>query len=113
MHADVIHAWKRIPILLTLECVGEGGNVDKLIVVITQAFMQQGGLTQEETTKRLICFGIDGASIFQGCRTKVTFQLKEKFVPYMVGQYCMAHRTNLAILILSNLHMVAKLKDLL
>jgi hypothetical protein len=70
-------------------------------------------LTQEETTKRLICFGADGASIFQGCHTGMTFQLKEKFVPYMMGQHCMAHQTNLAIQVLSNLPMVAKLEDLL
>ncbi len=30
-----------------------------------------------------------------------------------MGQYCMAHRTNLAIQVLSNLPMVAKLEDLL
>jgi hypothetical protein len=68
-----MHAWKRTPILLTLQCVVEGGIPYILIVVIAQALMQQGGLTQEETTKRLICFGADGASIFQGCYTRVTF----------------------------------------
>jgi hypothetical protein len=60
----VIHAWKRIPILLTLECVVEGGNTYNLTIVITQALMQQGGLIQEEIAKRLTCFGVDGASIF-------------------------------------------------
>jgi len=29
--------------------------------VITHPFMQQGGLIKKETTKRLICFGVDGA----------------------------------------------------
>jgi hypothetical protein len=53
-------------------------------------------LIQEETTKRLICFGVDGASIFQGCHTRLTFQLKEKFAPYMMGQHCMAHWMNIA-----------------
>ncbi len=70
-------------------------------------------MIQEETTKRLICFGADGASIFQGCHTGMTFQLKEIFFPYMMGQHCMAHQTNLAIQVLLNLPMVAKLEDLL
>jgi hypothetical protein len=56
----VIHAWKIISFLFTFQHVVEGGNVDNLTVVIVQAFMQQRGLTQEETTKRLICFGVDG-----------------------------------------------------
>ncbi len=60
MHAYVTHAWKIILILFTFQHVVEGGNANNLIVVIAQAFMQQGGLIQEETTKRLICFGFDG-----------------------------------------------------
>jgi hypothetical protein len=59
-----MHAWKRIPILLTFERVVEGRNTDNLTIVITQALMQQGGLTQEEIVERLICFGANGASIF-------------------------------------------------
>jgi hypothetical protein len=70
-------------------------------------------LIQEETTKRLICFGADGASIFQGYYIIVTFQLKEKFASYMMGQHCMAHWTNLAIQVLSNMPIVAKLEKLL
>jgi hypothetical protein len=62
---------------------------------------------------RLICFNVDGASIFQGYYIGMTFQLKEKFALYMMGQHCMAHKTNLAIQVLSNLPMVAKLEDLL
>jgi len=46
--------------------------------------MQQKGLTQEETTKRLICFGADATSIFQGYYVRVTFQFKEKFALYMM-----------------------------
>jgi hypothetical protein len=75
VHAYVMHAWKRIPILLTLQHIVEGGNVDNLTTIIVQAFMQQGGLIQKETTKRLICFGSNGVSIFQGCPTSVTFQI--------------------------------------
>ncbi len=39
MHAYVMHACKRIPIILTLYHVVEGGNVNKIIVVIAQTFM--------------------------------------------------------------------------
>jgi hypothetical protein len=39
MHAYVMHAWKGIPIILTLQHVVEGGNANNLIVVIVQALM--------------------------------------------------------------------------
>jgi hypothetical protein len=39
MHAYVMRAWKKIPILLTFQRVVEGRNVDNLTVVIAQAFM--------------------------------------------------------------------------
>jgi hypothetical protein len=39
MHAYVMHAWKRIPIILTLPCVVEGGNADNFSVIIVQALM--------------------------------------------------------------------------
>ncbi len=34
-----MHAWKRIDILFTLQCVIEGENANNLIVIIVQAFM--------------------------------------------------------------------------
>jgi hypothetical protein len=43
----------------------------------------------------------------------MTFQLKEKYYPYMMGQYCMTHEMNLDVQLLSNLPMVAKLEDFL
>jgi hypothetical protein len=39
VHAYVIHAWKGISFLFTLQHVVEGGNVDNLNVVILQALM--------------------------------------------------------------------------
>ncbi len=65
VHAYVMHAWKIILILLTFQHVVEGGNANNLTVVIAQALMQQGGLIQEETTKRLVCFGFDGPPFFK------------------------------------------------
>jgi hypothetical protein len=57
VHVYVMYAWKIIPILFTFQSVVEGGDVDNLTVEIIHPFMQQRGLIQKETTKRLICFG--------------------------------------------------------
>ncbi len=43
----------------------------------------------------------------------MTSKLKKKYSLYMMVQHYMAHRTNLVVQSLSNLHLVAKLKDLL
>jgi len=39
VHAYVMHAWKLIPILFTLQHIVEGGNVDNLTIIIVQTFM--------------------------------------------------------------------------
>jgi hypothetical protein len=53
--------------------------------------------------ERFVCFSGDKVSFFQGCHIGMTFQLKEKYSPYMIGQHCMAHKTNLTSQALSNL----------
>jgi hypothetical protein len=80
--------------------------------MIVQSLMH-GDLTKEGIITRFICFGVNGASFFQGYYTKVTSQLKEKNSLYMMEQHCMAHKRNL-VQGLSNLpNVVTKLKDLL
>ena len=70
------------------------------------------GLEQLEVAKCLICFGADGASVFQGSRNGVTVQMKEHVAPFMFGIHCMVHRTNLAVEPLSNLPIVGKIESL-
>jgi hypothetical protein len=43
----------------------------------------------------------------------MTFQLKDKHFPYMMGQHCMVNKINLVVLVFSNLLMVSKLEDFL
>jgi hypothetical protein len=102
-----------MPILLTFQHVVENEIVDNFNFMIVQSLMQQNGLIQGKTSKRLVCFGVNGASIFQGCCIRMITQLKEKYSPYMMGQHYMAHRTNLVVQALLNLRMVVKLEELL
>jgi hypothetical protein len=95
--------------LFTVQHFFEGGNVDNLTSTIVQSLMYQGTLTKKEIGTRFICFNVHG-SFLQGNHTKMTFQLKEKYYPYMMGQYCMTHTMNLDIQLLSNVSMLAKLE---
>ncbi len=60
-------------------------------------------MTREDVAKKLLCFGADVASIFQGGKTRVIKQIKETWAPFSMGVHCVAHRTNLAVQYLSNL----------
>lgn len=112
VHGYVMEKWERKPILLSLQWIVDGCNADNLTNVILTAAMWHGGLTETEVAERLICFGTDGAAIFQGCQTGVTTQLHYQQAPYMIGMHCVAHRTSLVVGTLSNLPMVAKLENL-
>jgi hypothetical protein len=45
LHAYVVDDFKRIPLLLNLERVIGGGNVDNLTQLIMRSLMEYGGLT--------------------------------------------------------------------
>jgi hypothetical protein len=77
-----------------------GNNWTKVIIV---ALMRCGGLTREDVSKKLLCFGANGTFIFQGGKTSVTRQIKDVWTPFSMGVHCEAHRTNLEIKSLSNL----------
>jgi hypothetical protein len=65
LHAYVVLDWVRIPVLLYLSKV-EGQGADALTEVIVRALMTEGGLSWEEIGQKLICFGADDVSVFQG-----------------------------------------------
>jgi hypothetical protein len=97
LHAYIIKEWSQIPILLSLERVVEGADAGNLTRVIIQALLTVGGLTGESLSSKLICFGANGVSIFQGARTGVTGQIKLDYAPHMQGIHYMAHQTNLDV----------------
>ncbi len=49
-------------------------NLTEVIIVV---LMRCGGLTREDVSKKLLCFGANGAFIFQGGETNVTREIKD------------------------------------
>jgi hypothetical protein len=72
-----------------------------------------GGLPRPEITARLVFFGADGVSVFQGTCTGVIVQLKENHTPFVSGMHCMSHRANLAVQTLSQVSLVTRIEELL
>jgi hypothetical protein len=104
--------FSRISILLGLFRLVEGNGASVVKEAIVSCMSCHGGLTENVVAERMVSFGADGVSVFQGSRTGTTQQLKQKDAPFMIGVHCMAHRTNLVVEPLSNLPMVEKLETL-
>ena len=70
------------------------------------------GLKVTEVANRLVCFGANGAYVFQGHRNNVIALMRQYMALFLLGVHCMAHRTNLAVEPLSNLPIVSKIENL-
>jgi hypothetical protein len=63
-----------------------------------------GGLSNHDLVTKVICCGSNGVAIFQGIKTRVATQLREKSSPFCILVYCIAHKTNVATLTLLTAH---------
>jgi hypothetical protein len=112
VHVYAMQSWERVPYLLHLSCVSESGTSDHLTNVIMHALLSKGGLAREEIASKLVCFGADGVSTFQGPKTGVTTQIREKWAPFSLGANCGSHKINLVVETLSKYPMVSRLERL-
>jgi hypothetical protein len=59
--------------------------------------LQFGGLSEIDLTSKLISFGANGVSNFQGAKTCVITQFLKKHAPFMLGVHYVAHCINLVV----------------
>jgi hypothetical protein len=52
--------------------VAVGSSVDNLTQVLMQTLMNQGGLTKDMISKKLMTFSANGVYVFQGVRSRIT-----------------------------------------
>ena len=113
IHIYTIQKWERVPMLLCLQRMAEGGGVDHIIKMILGALTNEGGLTPHQIRDRFMAFGADDASVLQGKRNGVINKLQVSHAPHMQDMHCVAHRSNLTVQCLSDLEMVAMIETLL
>jgi hypothetical protein len=70
-----------------------------------------GDLNQDTIASKLIRFKANGVSVFQGVKTCVIVQLKDKNAPLLIGVHCMDHHTNLIVQIVFEQGIVGKFED--
>jgi len=57
--------------------VVDGSNVDNMTSCIMEFLLLEGNLSQNVITPKLIVFCVDGVSIFQGTKLRVTMQIQQ------------------------------------
>jgi len=107
IHAYIIENYVRVPHLVFVQRLIDRVGANTLTLLIVKALEIGGDVTLEQISKKLLCFGADGVSTFQGTRSGVTTQLQTKFAPFYMGIHCIAHHCNLAAKSLSTLPIFA------
>jgi hypothetical protein len=109
----VVKNWEHRPIHLVVTRLFDGASSSTMLSTLLETLEQYGGLVRPDIAAKLVSFGADGVSVFQGVRTGVTVQLKENHAPFVFGMHCMSHRTNLAVQTLSQVPLVTRIEELL
>ena len=113
LHVYVMQNWSRKPLLLTLQKLdSDGYTAISLLAVITGILAHHGKTEPDEIVAKLICFGADGVSLFQGCRNGVSKELLENWCPFVLQVHCYGHKFNLFVKTLSDLEIVGEIEDL-
>jgi hypothetical protein len=93
--------------------VANGAKANGLTELLMSSLSTKGGLNTDTIASKLLCFGVDGVSAFQGKRTRGTVQIKRNFAPFATGIHCHAHKINLVVKTFSQLPLVHAIEELM
>ncbi len=65
IHAYIIEDWVWSSIIISLECITNGGNANNLTNIIIDALINDGDLFKFDIIVKLLSFGIEGMNVFQ------------------------------------------------
>jgi hypothetical protein len=91
----------------------DGATANGLTKLLMGSLGSKGGLNNDATASKLVCFGADSVSAFQGKRIGVTIQIKHNFAPHATVIHCLAHKINLAVKTLSQLAVFHEVEELM
>ncbi len=64
VHAYVVDGWTKVLVLKCVDWIVDGLSFNNFTKVIMNFVMKGGGLSREEPSKKLMCFGVDGMNVF-------------------------------------------------
>jgi hypothetical protein len=86
-----------VPIFLNLRKFVHGGTYDNITLIIIFSLVIFGGMPKANIANKVVCFELNGVTIFQGLKTSVIIRMNNKHCIFLVRIYCMAHQYNLDI----------------
>jgi hypothetical protein len=96
-----------------METISMFATSNNIFVFMLKCLLEFGGLSLEELCEKLVNIGCNGSSVFQGHKKGVTHQFEEKVVPFVIRVHYFVHKTNLVVIILSDVLFVHQLEFLL
>jgi hypothetical protein len=91
----------------------DGATFNKLIKNIVTSLIKHKGMKDANLAHKLVYFGMNKVTIFQGAKIGVITQLMQKHAPYFSGVHYMAHCINIIVATLSSLKLVSKVENLI
>ncbi len=113
MHVYTVTNLCRQPFLLSVAKLNCSAIAENLYELLKNTVIESRGLDSMEIAKKLVCVGVDGASIMQGHKGSLCKKIKNDLAPYAIPIHCTAHRMNLAFEIVSNFGCVSKVESLI
>jgi hypothetical protein len=93
--------------------LADGATANNLTDMLMNSLELKGGLDKAAIAAKLLCFGADGCSAFQGSKNGITVQIQKNFSPFASGIHCHAHKVNLAVKTLSELDVFHCIEELM
>jgi hypothetical protein len=109
IHLYVVQQWKTILIFLCVRTMGMSTTSDNIFSLMLKCLVEYSGLRLEELVSKLVNIGCDDNNVFQGHKSGVTLQFKEKVAPFVIEVHFFVHKMNLVIVILLNALLVHRL----
>ncbi len=89
-----------------METVSTFATFDNIYALMFKILGDFGGLGLEDLVWNLVSIDCNSSSIFQGHKTRVTQQFKEKAAPFVTKVHCFAHTTNFTVITLLDVPLV-------
>jgi hypothetical protein len=97
VHVYIIINQRKVPIFFNLEKIVDGGTFDNLTSISICFLVVFGGMSKFDTANKVVCFGANDVTIFQGLKTNVIVQLVSKHFFFVLMIHYMAHQCNFTI----------------
>jgi hypothetical protein len=93
--------------------LADGTTANNLTDMLMSSLELKGGLDKATIVSKLVYFGADGCSAFQGRKNGIIVQIQKNFSPFASSIHCHAHKVNLAVKTLSELDVFYCIEELM